>query len=404
MEGSKGDARTRARLAQISSSCLDDARGVGVRSMVLSRAPAVATCVESVLQDPAAAVEARTFRRRIVACEPGALRAPRSAHTFHSASACRPVFSHGVIRAHKRRAIRSQCMFTTATPRRALPFVDCVPSHQQISRPNVSAKMEVVMLRNTKLSMAFSLALGSLSLAAAPVHAAVPTITNSSSTSTSLTINGTNLSGGTATVTLGSSGPLPVTSQTATKLVVTFPAGLTAGDYTLNLQIGTKTNTAASVVTIGAVGPGSCGSAGPSGPQGAAGTTGATGATGAVGPTGPQGSVGPVGPIGPQGSKGDTGAQGAQGPAGPTGATGAPGPKGDKGDQGLQGQTGATGLQGVAGPQGPMGPSGGPALTLVDANGVVAGSLYGGGSSGGEGLVHGPNRHRAHHHSVRLDG
>ncbi len=190
--------------------------------MVLSRAPAVATCVESVLQDPAAAVEARTFRRRIVACEPGALRAPRSAHTFHSASACRPVFSHGVIRAHKRRAIRSQCMFTTATPRRALPFVDCVPSHQQISRPNVSAKMEVVMLRNTKLSMAFSLALGSLSLAAGAVHAAVPTITNSSSTSTSLTINGTNLSGGTATVTLGSSGPLPVTSQTATKLVVTF--------------------------------------------------------------------------------------------------------------------------------------------------------------------------------------
>ena len=108
------------------------------------------------------------------------------------------------------------------------------------------------MLRSTKLLIAFSLALASLSLVASPAYAAVPTIANSSSTATSLTINGTNLSGGTATVTLGSSGPLTVTSQTATKLVVTLPAGLAAGDYTLSLQVGTKTNAAASVVTIGA--------------------------------------------------------------------------------------------------------------------------------------------------------
>ena len=260
------------------------------------------------------------------------------------------------------------------------------------------------MLSNTKLSIAFSLALASLSLVAAPANAAVPTIANLSSTSTSLTINGTNLSGGTATVTIGSSGPLIVTSQTATKLVVTLPAGLAAGDYTLNLQIGSKTNSAASVVTVGAVGPaGPAGPAGPTGAQGAAGTagaTGATGATGAVGATGPQGSAGPVGPVGPQGLKGDTGAQGS---AGPTGAAGAQGPKGDKGDLGLQGATGATGPQGDAGPQGPVGPSGGPqgvpgpqgpagppggpALVLVDANGVVVGTVYGSNAYYGGGLV-----------------
>src|SRR6185369_8110144 len=107
------------------------------------------------------------------------------------------------------------------------------------------------MLRNAKLSIAFSLALASLSLVAEPANAAVPTIASSSSTSTSLMINGTNLSGGTATVTLGSFGPLTVTSQTATKIVVTLPPGLVAGDYTLNLQIGSKTNAATSTVTIG---------------------------------------------------------------------------------------------------------------------------------------------------------
>ena len=242
------------------------------------------------------------------------------------------------------------------------------------------------MPRNNKLSIAFSLALGSLSLVATPAHAAVPTIANSSSTSTSLTINGTNLSGGTATVTIGSSSALTVTSQTSTKLVVTLPAGLTAGDYTLNLQIGSKTNFAASVVTIGAVGPqGPAGVAGPQGPVGPTGATGASGAKGDTGATGAQGPAGPVGPIGAQGPKGDTGAQGAQGSAGPTGATGAQGPKGDRGDQGPQGATGAAGPQGVAGAQGPMGPPGGPALSLLDANGVVAGSLYGGGSAWGQG-------------------
>jgi hypothetical protein len=36
-------------------------------------------------------------------------------------------------------------------------------------------------------------------------------------------------------------------------------------------------------------------------------------------------------------------------------------------------------------PQGPVGPPGGPALSLLDANGVVAGLLYGGGTASGQG-------------------
>ncbi len=118
-----------------------------------------------------------------------------------------------------------------------------------------------------------------------------PTITSSSTTTTQLTINGSGLSPGAASVLLGSFGPLVVTTQTATQLVVTLPGGLTPGDYVLSVQIGPgKANIDESVVTIGAVGPG-----GPTGATGATGPMGAAGAVGATGPTGPQGSKGVLG-------------------------------------------------------------------------------------------------------------
>src|SRR5512135_2009472 len=139
-----------------------------------------------------------------------------------------------------------------------------------------------------------------VSLCIQTAHAVAPTILNSSATSSALTVNGTNLSGGTATVLLGASGPLAVTTQTATQLVATLPAGLAPGDYALSVQIGTKAgNTATSFVTIGAIGPtGPAGPQGPVGPQGDAGLPGATGSTGAVGPAGVTGPVGPQGPAG----------------------------------------------------------------------------------------------------------
>ena len=264
------------------------------------------------------------------------------------------------------------------------------------------------MFRNTKLALACSLAMGSLGAVAA-ANAVTPTISSSSLSSTTLTINGSNLSGGAATVTLGGTGPLAVQSQTATQLTVALPASLLAGDYSLTVQIGTKgSSTTTSVVTVGAVGPqGPAGPVGPQGPQGATGATGAQGLQGDTGPQGDQGPAAPQGPAGPQGPKGDTGPQGAQGPTGPTGATGAQGPKGDigatgaqgdqgpagptgaqgskgdTGDQGPQGLQGATGPAGPQGPQGPMGPPGGPALSLLDANGTAVGTIYGPGNTWG---------------------
>ena len=224
------------------------------------------------------------------------------------------------------------------------------------------------MLRTTKLAAAC------LSLFAGSAFAA-PIINSSSSTTNTITINGSNLSGGTAFVTLGSYPALTVTSQTATQLVANLPTGVSAGSYALNVQIGSsKTNSTSSVATIGAVGP-----AGPTGAQGPVGPTGATGpagAQGATGSTGPQGSPGPIGPAGAQGAKGDAGAAGPQGAAGAAGPTGAQGPKGDIGATGPQGATGATGPQGAPGPMGPIGPAGGGPV-LVDANGVVVGPVYG---------------------------
>lgn len=239
------------------------------------------------------------------------------------------------------------------------------------------------MNRMKKLAVACALVMGT-----GIASAVTPTISNSSTAANTLTINGTSLSGGTATITVGNSAPLSVTGQSATQLVATLPAGLASGDYTLYVQIGSsRTNSTSSIVTLGAVGP-----------TGAQGPVGATGATGTTGAAGAQGAQGVAGPAGPQGLKGDTGAAGAAGPQGlkgDVGATGAQGAKGDTGAQGVQGLQGPTGPQGPAGPaggptgpqgpQGPMGPAGGPALQLVDANGVVVGSTYS--ASYGTGLV-----------------
>jgi hypothetical protein len=144
-----------------------------------------------------------------------------------------------------------------------------------------------------------------------------PVIESSSATTTQLTINGSGFTPGTASVLLGDYGPLAVTTQTATKLVVTLPAGLTPGSYVLSVQIGATTaNADESVATIGAVGP-----AGPTGATGAQGSTGPTGATGATGAMGAMGAMGLQGVKGDKGDTGATGPQGAQGPQGPTALT-----------------------------------------------------------------------------------
>ena len=97
-----------------------------------------------------------------------------------------------------------------------------------------------------------------------------PVIESSSATATQLTINGSGFTPGTASVLLGDFGPLAVTTQTASKLVVTLPSGLTPGNYVLSVQIGATTaNADESVATIGGVG-----ATGPAGPTGATGATG----------------------------------------------------------------------------------------------------------------------------------
>jgi hypothetical protein len=235
--------------------------------------------------------------------------------------------------------------------------------------------MEVLMLRTKLAAVYFSLFAGS-------AFAAVPIINSSSSSTATITISGSNLSGGTASVVLGSYAPLAVTSQTATQLVATLPSGVGAGSYALSVQIGnSKTNSASSIATIGAIGP--TGAAGPAGAQGPVGATGAIGPAGAQGAPGPQGAAGPQGVQGVVGPVGATGAQGAKGDAGATGAQGVAGPAGAAGAQGSKGDVGAPGPQGL---QGPIGPPGGPALQLLDANNTVVGSVYGTPSSG-SGLV-----------------
>ena len=181
------------------------------------------------------------------------------------------------------------------------------------------------MFRARDIGFAFALVVSVVSpFAIRSADAARPIIVSSSTTSTELTINGSDLAPGTASVLLGSFGPLTVNSQSATQLVVALPSGMTAGDYVLSVKIGKGNgdgNVDESVVTIGAVGP-----IGPPGPQGS------------TGPMGVQGIAGPIGPTGPQG------------PAGPVGLTGPVGPQGPQGVQGLPGTPGSSDVYSVTGP------------------------------------------------------
>jgi hypothetical protein len=170
------------------------------------------------------------------------------------------------------------------------------------------------MIRIRTLAAAVALALGTTvaPFAIQSANAAPPVVLNSSSTSTTLTIEGDNLAPGAASVMLGSFGPLTVVSQTPTQLVVTLPSGILPGNYVLTVQVGKAAgNIDESIVTIGAVGP-----MGPAGPEGSQGSPGATGPAGPIGPAGP---MGPAGNIGPQGPAGEPGPMGPQGPVGAAG-------------------------------------------------------------------------------------
>lgn len=125
------------------------------------------------------------------------------------------------------------------------------------------------MIRIRALAAAVALTLGTVSpFAIQCANAAAPVVLNSSSTSTTLTIEGERLAPGVASVLLGSFGPLTVVSQTPTQLVVMLPSGIHAGTYALSVQIGGGAgNVDESIVTIGAMGP-----AGPAGAPGAQGS------------------------------------------------------------------------------------------------------------------------------------
>ena len=218
------------------------------------------------------------------------------------------------------------------------------------------------------LFVSVALAFGTVSPAAiSSAYADQPVIYSSSTTATTLTINGDNLCCKKPYVFLGSSGPLAVTQQTNNLLVATLPPGLVPGDYVLNVQFGKGRNDDKgddTVVTIGAVGPaGPAGPQGPMGQTGLAGPAGSLGATGPAGPAGPNGAPGPMGAAGSQGLTGPPGPAGAPGPAGPAGATGSQGPQGPAGPMGAGGAVGPAGATGPAGAQGPAGPTGpqGPA-------------------------------------------
>jgi len=154
------------------------------------------------------------------------------------------------------------------------------------------------MIRIRTLTAAVALSMGSLApFAVQSAYAKQPVVTKTSSTtSTQLTIEGTDLGSGRASVLLGSFGPLAVVAQTATELVVALPSGLTAGNYVLSVQIGNGVgNSDESVVTIGM--SGTAGTSGPAGPRGAEGPAGPAGTMGAVGPAGPVGPMGPAGAV-----------------------------------------------------------------------------------------------------------
>lgn len=143
-----------------------------------------------------------------------------------------------------------------------------------------------------------------------PVRATPPIIYSVTPTETTLTLRGADLvkKGEAPVIHLGGSTvALEVVSFSPEEVILTLPAGVAPGSYSLVL------GNDEFFFTIGAVGP-----------------------------QGPQGLQGP---------------QGIQGPPGPMGATGAPGAKGDAGDKGDTGAKGDKGDMGDTGPPGPPGPS-----------------------------------------------
>src|SRR5436190_13417260 len=145
------------------------------------------------------------------------------------------------------------------------------------------------MIRIRTLAAAVALTLGTVASAGIQsAQAAAPVVLSSSTTPTTLTIQGSNLAPGVASVMLGVFGPLTVMSQTPDHIVVALPAGLLPGNYVLSVQLGKGGgNVDESVVTIGAIGP--------MGPAGPAGSQVAVGPMGPAGPAGPQGTAGPAG-------------------------------------------------------------------------------------------------------------
>ena len=178
-------------------------------------------------------------------------------------------------------------------------------------------------------------------------HATLITEARADTSSTTLTVLGSNLPTN-ARLTLGGiAAPLVVKSASATRIEAALPPGIVPGSYLLTIGA-IKSN--GKVDDDGDAFWVALGAQGATGPQGPAGPAGATGATGQQGLAGPQGPAGAMGPQGPAGTMGPQGPMGATGPQGPVGATGPEGP------------TGATG------PQGPAGPAGGSsALASLDA-------------------------------------
>jgi len=131
-----------------------------------------------------------------------------------------------------------------------------------------------------------------------------------------------------AAITLGTIGPLAVTTLTSGQIVAALPPGLPPGSYLLTL-------TQPSGVDEFWIALGSQGVPGPQGPPGPPGPPGPIGPAGSPGPIGPTGAQGPIGPIGPAGPQGPTGATGPIGPIGPAGP---------QGPQGIQGPAGTAAL------------------------------------------------------------
>ena len=96
------------------------------------------------------------------------------------------------------------------------------------------------MTRIRTLAAAVALTLGTIApFGIQSANAAAPVVLNSSSTPTTLTIEGDHLAPGAASVMLGSFGPLTIVSQTPSQLVVTLPTALTGFIEWLDMSPGT---------------------------------------------------------------------------------------------------------------------------------------------------------------------